>query len=33
MDKTVLKNFAIESRKDFMEKIDRKIKLFYINEE
>ncbi len=33
MDKTVLRNFAIESRKDLMEKIDRKIKLFYIDEE
>ena len=30
MDKAVLRNFAIESRKDLMEKIDRKIKLFYI---
>ena len=33
MDKTILKKFAIESRKDLMEKIDRKIKLFYIDEE
>lgn len=33
MDKTILKNFAIESRKELMEKIDRKIKLFYLNEE
>ena len=33
MDKTVLRNFAIESRKDLMEKIDRKIKLFYVDEE
>ena len=33
MDKTILRNFAIESRKDLMEKIDRKIKLFYIDEE
>lgn len=33
MDKTVLKNFAIESRKDLMEKIDKKIKLFYVEEE
>ena len=33
MDKAVLKNFAVESRKDLMEKIDRKIKLFYIDEE
>lgn len=33
MDKTILKNFAIESRKDLMDKIDRKIKLFYVNEE
>jgi hypothetical protein len=33
MDKTVLRNFAIESRRDLMEKIDRKIKLFYVDEE
>ena len=33
MDKAVLRNFAIESRKDLMEKIDRKIKLFYVDEE
>ena len=33
MDKTTLRNFAIESRKDLMEKIDRKIKLFYVDEE
>lgn len=33
MDKTILRNFAVESRKDLMEKIDRKIKLFYIDEE
>ena len=33
MDKTVLKNFAIESRKELIEKIDRKIKLFYVDEE
>ena len=33
MDKTILKNFAVESRKDLMEKIDRKIKLFYVDEE
>ena len=33
MDKAVLKNFAIESRKDLMEKIDRKINLFYVDED
>lgn len=33
MDKTVLKNFAIESRIDLMRKIDKKIKLFYVDEE
>ena len=33
MDKAVLRNFAIESRRDLMEKIDRKIKLFYVDEE
>ena len=33
MDKAVLRNFAIESRKDLMEKIDKKIKLFYVDEE
>ena len=33
MDKAILKNFAIESRKDLMEKVERKIKLFYIDEE
>lgn len=33
MDKAVLKSFAIESRKDLMEKVERKIKLFYIDEE
>lgn len=33
MDKTIIRNFAIESRKDLIEKIDRKIKLFYVDEE
>lgn len=33
MDKAILKNFAIESRKDLMKKVERKIKLFYIDEE
>lgn len=33
MDKTILRNFAIESRKDLMEKIDRKIKLFFVDED
>ena len=33
MDKAILRNFAIESRKDLMEKVERKIKLFYIDEE
>lgn len=33
MDKTILKKFAIESRKDLMEKISNKIKTFYVDEE
>ena len=33
MDKTVLKKFAIESRKDLMEKIKNKINTFYVEEE
>ena len=33
MDKTILKKFAIESRKDLMEKIKNKINTFYIDEE
>ena len=33
MDKAILKKFAIESRKDLMEKIKNKINTFYINEE
>ena len=33
MDKGILKKFAIESRKDLMEKIKNKINTFYINEE
>ncbi len=32
MDKTILKNFAVESRKDLMDKIERKISLYYVNE-
>lgn len=33
MDKAILKRFAIESRKDLMDKIKNKIKTFYINED
>lgn len=33
MDKNVLKKFAIESRQELMNKIENKIKLFYIDEE
>ena len=33
MDKTILKNFAVESRKDLMDKIERKISLYYIDED
>ena len=33
MDKAVLKKFAIESRKDLMQKMENKIKTFYIDEE
>ena len=33
MDKTILKKFAIESRKDLMAKIKNKINTFYIDEE
>ena len=33
MDKAILKKFAIESRKDLMEKIKNKINMFYIDEE
>lgn len=33
MDKAILKKFAIESRKDLMEKIKNKINTFYIDEE
>lgn len=33
MDKTILKKFAVESRKDLMEKISNKIKTFYVDEE
>ena len=32
MDKSILKKFAIESRKDLMQKMKNKIKLFYIDE-
>ncbi len=32
MDKTILKKFAIESRKELMEKVENKIKSFYIDE-
>ena len=32
MDKAILKKFAIESRKDLMEKIKNKINMFYIDE-
>ena len=32
MDKTILKKFAIESRQDLMQKIESKIKLFYVDE-
>ena len=32
MDKTILKNFAVESRKDLMDKIERKVSLYYVNE-
>lgn len=33
MDKAVLKKFAIESRQDLMQKMENKIKTFYIDEE
>lgn len=33
MDKTILKKFAVESRKDLMEKIKNKINTFYVDEE
>lgn len=33
MDKTLLKRFAIESRQDLMQKMESKIKSFYIDEE
>ena len=33
MDKAILKKFAIESRKDLIEKIKNKINMFYIDEE
>ena len=33
MDKTILKKFAVESRKELMEKIKNKINTFYIDED
>ena len=33
MDKAVLKKFAIESRQDLMQRMENKIKTFYIDEE
>ena len=33
MDKAILKKFAIESRQDLMQKMDNKIKSYYIDEE
>ena len=33
MDKVILKKFAIESRKDLMDKVRNKIKTFYVDEE
>lgn len=33
MDKAILKKFAIESRQDLMQRIENKIKIFYIDEE
>lgn len=33
MDKAILKKFAIESRQDLMQKIDNKIKTFYVEED
>ena len=33
MDKAILKKFAIESRKDLMQRMENKIKAFYIDEE
>ena len=33
MDKTILKKFAIESRQDLMQRMENKIKTFYIDEE
>ena len=32
MDKAILKKFAIESRQDLMQKIESKIKLFFVDE-
>src|SRR5574344_1334460 len=32
MNKSILKNFAIESRKDLMDRIKKKLNLFYIDE-
>ena len=33
MDKNILKKFAIESRKELMEKIGTKIKKYFVDEE
>ena len=33
MDKAILKKFAIESRQDLVQKMENKIKLFYVDEE
>ena len=33
MDKAILKKFAVESRQDLMQKMENKIKSFYIDEE
>ena len=33
MDKAILKKFAIESRQDLMQRMENKIKAFYIDEE
>ena len=33
MDKVILKKFAIESRKNLMDKVRNKIKTFYVDEE
>ena len=33
MNKTILKKFAIESRQDLMQRMENKIKSFYVDEE